>query len=98
MNNGNGTEEGNAYDNCENTWYRPLLKVGNFWDDYEEIYPNAGNDGTVWDTPYDIPGGNNQDKYPLINQFSGSQSTPQSNPSSQPITPASTPSSTPTNT
>jgi len=77
----------NARDEGDNTWYKFKLfgkSMGNYWDDYEERYPNAGNDGTVWDIPYDIPDGNNQDKYPLINQFSGSQSTPQSTPQSNP--------------
>ncbi len=38
---------------------------GNYWDDYEERYPNATNDGVVWDTPYEI-NNNNIDYYPLV--------------------------------
>jgi len=59
----------NAFDNGENTWYSPLKKKGNYWGDYEELYPDAEKNllkGT-WRTPYDI-NGNNQDMYPLINQ------------------------------
>ncbi len=38
---------------------------GNYWDDYEERYPNATNDGVIWDTSYEI-GFNNADNYPLV--------------------------------
>ena len=34
-----------------------------------ERYPNANNDGTIWDTPYEIFGGTNIDSYPLVNPW-----------------------------
>ena len=80
----------NAYDESDNTWYKFKLfgkNMGNYWDDYM----GEDNDGDgIGDTPYDIPGKTppNQDKYPLMNEYSGAQSNPQSsqqsNPSSQP--------------
>ena len=83
LNNGNSTEGGNAYDICNNTWYDPLLKVGNFWDDYEEKYPDAERVirsllPDYWDIPYDIPDDNiydedKQDLYPLASQYDSSQ-------------------------
>lgn len=63
----NNTE--NAYDGGNNTWYNDTHYYdyrGNFWSDYEEKYPNALNLTVVWDTPYNISGRGNQDKYPLI--------------------------------
>ena len=39
---------------------------GNYWFDYEVRYPSATNDGTIWDTPYQIDD-NNSDYYPLVN-------------------------------
>ncbi|WP_455391938.1 right-handed parallel beta-helix repeat-containing protein [[Eubacterium] cellulosolvens] len=38
---------------------------GNFWSDYISRFPNATNNGKVWDTPYNIDGGA-QDHYPLV--------------------------------
>ena len=38
---------------------------GNYWSDYQDRYPLAGNDGNVWDTPYDVSGGTS-DRYPLM--------------------------------
>jgi len=94
----------NAYDEGNNIWYRLLTLEGNYWDDYEEKYPNANPRSLrpwIWDTPYDIDGGDNQDQYPLMDEHSSSQSSPSSNPQSQPSsqqsTPRSTPSSSPTN-
>ncbi len=57
----------NAYDECNNYWDNG--SVGNYWNDFDE--PSEGaydndSDGIV-DSPYNIPGGNNQDRYPLIN-------------------------------
>jgi parallel beta-helix repeat protein len=56
----------NAFDDGNNIWYDE--KKGNYWDDYEERYPDAKKLWLkgIWDTPYDIPNGDNQDKYPLI--------------------------------
>jgi len=62
---------GHAYDTGINTWYTTTSKEGNYWDDYEEKYPAAKKSYIdyykgVWDTPYQIPGGNNKDLYPLF--------------------------------
>ena len=59
----------NAYDECINYWDNE--GKGNYWDDYEERYPDAHKKWLkgVWDTPYDIPAGFNQDRYPLIRPY-----------------------------
>lgn len=69
---GNGNT--NAFDSGTNTWDNGYPMGGNFWDDYtgEDLYSGPGqnipgSDG-LGDTPYDIPGGNNQDAYPLMTQ------------------------------
>ena len=78
----------NDQENKNNTWYCPLSKVGNYWDDYEEKYPDAKIINRIllpdyWNTPYDIPVGV-QDLYPLVNQQGGSTSyNGQSQPNSQ---------------
>jgi len=54
----------NANDTGINTWYNTILKEGNYWDDYLGIDNNG--DG-IGDTPYQIPGGDNKDNYPLMN-------------------------------
>jgi len=63
----------NAYDECNNTWDNG--KKGNYWDDYEERYPDAHKKWLkgIWDTPYEIPAGYNQDRYPLIKPYSKSK-------------------------
>jgi nitrous oxidase accessory protein NosD/PKD repeat protein len=38
---------------------------GNYWDDYEERYPNANVTGRVWDTPYAVGAFGVMDDYPL---------------------------------
>jgi len=51
----------------ENIWDDGYPSGGNFWSDYEDIYPDAeelDNSG-IWDTPYFIDE-NNQDNYPLM--------------------------------
>jgi len=61
--------EQNAYDECTNTWYNEALRQGNYWSDFDEPDEGAYDnnlDGIV-DDPYNIPGGNNQDMYPLVN-------------------------------
>jgi len=52
----------NSYDPYENFWDDNTQ--GNFWDDYTGA--DEDNDG-IGDTPYDISGGDNQDRYPLGN-------------------------------
>jgi len=49
-----------AYDECNNQWDDG--SEGNYWDDYGGYDNNSNNIG---DTPYNIPGGSNQDRYPL---------------------------------
>jgi len=54
----------NAFDNSTNAWN---ATIGNYWDDYFIQNPN-GKDGDgdgIWDTPYNISGGHNQDMRPL---------------------------------
>ena len=54
----------NAKDDVSNQWDNG--SVGNFWDDYEEKYPDAVNINGIWDTPYSITGDKNVDRYPLV--------------------------------
>ena len=86
----------NANDDGDNIWDNG--KQGNYWGDYREKYPKARRIWSkgIWDTPYDIPGGNNKDRYPLINEWAGSltasmsvnqQSVQQSSQSQQMIVP-----------
>lgn len=58
--------EENAWDGLTNQWN--YEENGNYWSDYTERYPNASKIWIkgIWDTPYDIPGGDNIDEYPLI--------------------------------
>jgi len=59
---------GNAYDMSNNSWYNKTVEDGNYWDDYIGIDDNG--DG-IGDIPYNIPNGNNQDKYPLMTPYKG---------------------------
>jgi parallel beta-helix repeat protein len=57
---------GNTYDECTNQWFDASLEEGNYYGDYREKYPDATAINGIWDTPYDITGGDIQDLYPLI--------------------------------
>lgn len=63
----------NALDDCYNSWDNGIM--GNYWDSYVGV---DGNDDGLGDTPYNIPGGNNQDNYPLIKPLKLEGITPSS--------------------
>jgi parallel beta-helix repeat protein len=58
----------NAWDENENTNAWDDGKKGNYWGDYTQKYPNARRIWLkgIWNTPYEIPSEENQDRYPLI--------------------------------
>ena len=65
----------NAYDQYSNTWDNGYPSGGNYWDDYNGIDNNwgenqniNGSDG-IGDTPFNISGGSNRDMYPLIEPY-----------------------------
>ncbi len=57
-------QDWNAIDEIINQWDNG--SVGNYWDDYQEIYPDANKINGIWDTPYTITE-DIVDRYPLIN-------------------------------
>ena len=65
----------NAQDEIKNINKWDNHKKGNYWDDYREIYPNAHKIWLkgIWDTPYEIPSGDNQDRYPLLKPYVSSK-------------------------
>ena len=58
----------NAYGQGNNTWYNNNLNQGNYWDDFDGLDKN--NNG-IGDTPYEIPGGDNKDNFPLMMPYDG---------------------------
>jgi len=55
--------ETSAFDSGVNNW--DLNNIGNHWDDYTG--EDLNGDG-IGDTPYPVPGGNNGDSYPLVDE------------------------------
>ncbi len=67
------TNRHHAYDNAHNLWDHPIRNRGNYWDDYTGL--DADGNG-IGDIPYDIPGGINQDEYPLMSPHETQDTTP----------------------
>jgi len=65
----NNTEQVYSYDSV-NVWDDGYPSGGNYWSDYEERYPDAGeiDDSGIWDKPYVIDE-NNTDRYPLMKPY-----------------------------
>nr|QEE16799.1 Periplasmic copper-binding protein (NosD) [Candidatus Prometheoarchaeum syntrophicum] len=59
----NQENQANSFDSNNNQWDNG--SIGNYWGDYEVRYPDATNNGVVWDTPYEIAAGI-FDEYPLV--------------------------------
>lgn len=57
----------NAYDECNNTWDNGYPSGGNYWSDYSGI-DEEPKDG-IGDVPYKILGGDNRDRYPLVEAY-----------------------------
>jgi len=73
----------NAFETFDNTWYSSWVEEGNYWSDFDE--PGEGawdndNDGII-DSPYYIPGHNNQDLFPLAQPYSNNPPLKPSRPS-----------------
>jgi hypothetical protein len=59
--------------NTWNAWDDGYPSGGNYWSDYQTIYPNASeiDSSGIWNTPYVIDA-NNTDHYPLMSPYSAS--------------------------
>ncbi|MCK4444226.1 MAG: right-handed parallel beta-helix repeat-containing protein, partial [Thermoplasmata archaeon] len=75
-----------AYDDGTNSWDNGYPSGGNYWSDYngydEMTGPNQdqpGGDG-IGDTPYDVSGGVNRDRYPFTSRVAPPQPKPPSWP------------------
>jgi parallel beta-helix repeat protein len=68
----NNTQQAD-YGGCTNTWDNGYPSGGNYWSDFDE--PSGGaydnNSDGIIDSPYRIPGGSNQDRYPLMRPAKG---------------------------
>jgi parallel beta-helix repeat protein len=64
-----------AGDCTENQWDNGT--TGNYWGEgYINNYPNATNDGTIWNIPYEINGwGCGIDRFPLVNSITTTTAT-----------------------
>jgi len=62
----------NSHDESNNIWHNE--RMGNYWDNYEDRYPDSRKIWLmgVWSVSYSLPGGNNQDMYPLFKPYSES--------------------------
>jgi hypothetical protein len=61
-----------VFDEALNIWDNGTSSGGNYWKDYKEKYPDAKPrllKPWIWDTPYEITGGINRDKYPLTKRW-----------------------------
>ena len=54
-----------AYDECTNFW-DDNVSMGNYWDNYTGLDINGD---IIWDSSYYIPGGNNEDRFPLMSPY-----------------------------
>ena len=62
----NNTQNAKDDSTNTNTWHNTMLEQGNYWDDYTG--QDSDGDG-IGDSPYEIPGGNNEDEYPLMTMY-----------------------------
>jgi parallel beta-helix repeat protein len=64
-NNFKNNQEDHAFDESVNSWDNDYPIGGNYWDDY---VGNDGNSDGIGDSSYSIEGGNNEDRYPFIDE------------------------------
>ena len=57
-------QDWNVIDEVINQWDNGI--IGNYWENYQEIYPDANNIDGIWDIPYLISE-DIVDRYPLVN-------------------------------